>query len=120
MIVLLFVGSVATIKLVELIAELQKQEPERLIVRVVSTKSALHFFDPSELTCPCYTDIDEWSLWNNRGDPVLHIELRRWADCFLIAPLGTELYFVSSGIVGKPQRFAEEREHVRLCARFRN
>lgn len=30
---------------------------------------------------------DEWSLWNERGDPVLHIELRRWADVFVISPL---------------------------------
>ncbi|XP_033940479.1 phosphopantothenoylcysteine decarboxylase isoform X2 [Gymnodraco acuticeps] len=26
-------------------------------------------------------------LWTQRSDPVLHIELRRWADLFVIAPL---------------------------------
>ena len=26
-------------------------------------------------------------MWKGRGDPVLHIELRRWADVFVIAPL---------------------------------
>lgn len=26
-------------------------------------------------------------LWNGRSDPVLHIELRRWADLMLVAPL---------------------------------
>ena len=26
-------------------------------------------------------------MWSGRGDPVLHIELRRWADLLLIAPL---------------------------------
>lgn len=32
-------------------------------------------------------DDDEWSCWNKREDPVLHIELRKWADVFLVAPL---------------------------------
>lgn len=34
-----------------------------------------------------YSDKDEWAAWSNRGDPVLHIELAKWADIFLIAPL---------------------------------
>ncbi|KAJ1963379.1 hypothetical protein IWQ62_003238, partial [Dispira parvispora] len=34
-----------------------------------------------------YTDKEEWDLWNQKGDPVLHIELRKWADVFVIAPL---------------------------------
>ena len=25
--------------------------------------------------------------WQKRGDPVLHIELRKWADVMVIAPL---------------------------------
>jgi phosphopantothenoylcysteine decarboxylase len=29
----------------------------------------------------------EWSEWNQLGDPVLHIDLRNWADLLLIAPL---------------------------------
>ncbi|XP_018019346.1 uncharacterized protein LOC108675828 [Hyalella azteca] len=29
----------------------------------------------------------EWRAWKGRGDPVLHIQLRRWADVFVIAPL---------------------------------
>lgn len=33
------------------------------------------------------SDKDEWEMWSRRGDPVLHIELRRWADLLLIAPL---------------------------------
>ena len=32
-------------------------------------------------------DKGEWTSWNNRGDPVKHIELRNWADVLLIAPL---------------------------------
>lgn len=34
-----------------------------------------------------YTDEDEWSSWSKIGDNVLHIELRKWADAMLIAPL---------------------------------
>ncbi len=34
-----------------------------------------------------FTDEDEWSSWSKRNDPVLHIELRKWADLLLIAPL---------------------------------
>ena len=30
---------------------------------------------------------DEWKTWNRLGDPVEHIDLRNWADLFLIAPL---------------------------------
>ena len=31
--------------------------------------------------------VDEWNAWNRLGDPVLHIELRDWADVLLLAPL---------------------------------
>lgn len=34
-----------------------------------------------------YTDQDEWASWKSLKDPVLHIELRKWADVFVIAPL---------------------------------
>lgn len=33
-----------------------------------------------------WTDVDEWSSFHTIGDPILHIELRRWADLVLIAP----------------------------------
>ncbi|KAE8253989.1 hypothetical protein A4X13_0g3585 [Tilletia indica] len=33
-----------------------------------------------------WRDVDEWSSWKKVGDPVLHIELRRWADVVLLAP----------------------------------
>lgn len=58
-------------------------------VTAVTTKSALHFID--KVTIPkdviLYTDEDEWSSWRKIGDSVLHIELRRWADIMVIAPL---------------------------------
>lgn len=34
-----------------------------------------------------YLDRDEWLVPWTRGAPILHIELRRWADLMLIAPL---------------------------------
>lgn len=32
-------------------------------------------------------DDQEWHAWKQVGDPVMHIELRRWADCMVVAPL---------------------------------
>lgn len=38
-------------------------------------------------------------MWTKRCDPVLHIELRRWADLFVIAPLDANtLGKIASGI----------------------
>ena len=41
---------------------------------------------PNSLHC-CSGDEEEWREWKVVGDPVMHIELRRWADCLVIAPL---------------------------------
>ncbi|XP_063760703.1 phosphopantothenoylcysteine decarboxylase isoform X1 [Eleginops maclovinus] len=56
-------------------------------VRVVTTEHAKHFYNPAEVPVKIYDDKDEWELWTQRSDPVLHIELRRWADLLVIAPL---------------------------------
>ena len=68
-------------------------------VRVVATDAALYFFDPAELGAsplddpalppgPVHRDADEWPKGGyHRGDPVLHIELRKWADVLIVAPL---------------------------------
>lgn len=34
-----------------------------------------------------FDDADEWRLWRRKGDPVLHIQLRQWADLLVVAPL---------------------------------
>lgn len=40
-----------------------------------------------------------FQLWSHRSDPVLHIELRRWADLLLVAPLDANtLGKIASGI----------------------
>lgn len=57
-------------------------------VKVVATDAAAYFFDSSKLAVPVARDADEWPGERyQRGDAVLHIELRKWADLFLIAPL---------------------------------
>ena len=56
-------------------------------MKLVATANSLHFFDRTSLSVPVLTDADEFSLWQKRGDPVLHIHLRDWADIVLIAPL---------------------------------
>lgn len=58
-------------------------------MRIIITKHAEHFFQKSEIpkNVHIFTDDDEWSSWSERGDPVLHIELGKWADVFVVAPL---------------------------------
>jgi phosphopantothenoylcysteine decarboxylase len=72
-------------------------------VKVVATAASLYFFDPAELDpLPgppprrnpevVVLDEDEWPgrdagrRWQ-RGEAVLHVELRRWAEALVIAPL---------------------------------
>ncbi|KAF0921345.1 hypothetical protein E2562_003138 [Oryza meyeriana var. granulata] len=78
-------GSVAAIKFESLCLSFS----EWAEVRAVATKASLHFVDrkslPSDIIL--YTDDDEWSTWKKIGDDVLHIELRKWADTMVIAPL---------------------------------
>jgi phosphopantothenoylcysteine decarboxylase len=93
-------GSVAAILTPELYGRL-KQAGHR--VKVVATEAARYFFDPasfdpSDPARPARNpdvvvlDEDEWprraeSERYHRGDQVLHIELRRWAEALVIAPL---------------------------------
>ncbi len=83
-------GSVAAIRAPNLHAALRQAGHQ---VKVVATQAALYFFDPSALGPEgVVRDEDEWPGRSagrryERGDPVLHIELRRWADLLLIAPL---------------------------------
>ena len=47
----------------------------------------IFYFDYFDVAA-AQTDADEeWKGWNKVGDPVLHIELRDWADALVIAPL---------------------------------
>jgi phosphopantothenoylcysteine decarboxylase len=94
-------GSVAAVKTPELYADLRRRGHA---VKVVATAAALYFFDPLDLDPreeqgrrtrnpdAVVLDEDEWpgraeGRRYQRSDPVLHIELRRWADLLLLAPL---------------------------------
>ncbi len=93
-------GSVAAIKTPLLFAELKRSAHA---VKVIATTASLYFFDPAQLDprpglIPrrnpdvVVLDEDEWPGQKageryRRGDAVLHIELRRWADALVIAPL---------------------------------
>ncbi|PFH36450.1 flavoprotein [Besnoitia besnoiti] len=84
-------GSVAAIKTREVVEELHAEGRRRQVeveLKLIATKSAAHFLEgdvrPSDLIL---TDEDDWKSWRKKGDPVLHIELRRWADVLVIAPL---------------------------------
>ncbi|KAL5713672.1 phosphopantothenoylcysteine decarboxylase [Ranunculus cassubicifolius] len=78
-------GSVACIKF----GNLCHSFSEWAEVKAVATKSSLHFIDKLSLpnNLVLYTDDDEWSSWKQIGDTVLHIELSKWADVMVIAPL---------------------------------
>ena len=85
-------GSVATIKLPQLlkaILESKHSVPWNVQLQVILTERAKHFCTSADLpvNVPVYYDEDEWSAWSKRGDPVLHIELAKWADIFVISPL---------------------------------
>lgn len=59
-------------------------------VKVVATDAATYFFDPAPLKAggALVLDSDEWpGARYERGDAVRHIELRNWADVFVVAPL---------------------------------
>ena len=87
-------GSVASIKAGELIMRLAYLAGPRITsLKVVATKAAKHFFNWEELKKDLsspeigfHSDEEEWRDWKKVGDPVLHIELRRWADILVIAP----------------------------------
>ncbi|XP_063782396.1 phosphopantothenoylcysteine decarboxylase isoform X4 [Pseudophryne corroboree] len=90
-------GSVAALKLPLLVSGLLQIPGVQ--VQVVSTERAKHFYNVQDISVPVYSDEDEWKMWNQRSDPVLHIELRRWADLMLLAPLDANtLGKISSGI----------------------
>ena len=115
---LLVTGSVAAIKTFKLQAELLKQLPknendenDKNEVRIVTTESAQHFLGidaqiPEGTTkeevlknSKIFRDQDEWDTYKHRGDPVLHIELRKWADIAVVAPLdANSLAKISHGL----------------------
>jgi len=91
-------GSVASIKILQIVDALSKHPS--ISIRILLTASASNFLASqsheqphlsSLLTYPnvdgIHYDSDEWAEPWKRGDAILHIELRRWADIMVISPL---------------------------------
>ncbi|KAF8120594.1 flavoprotein [Boletus edulis] len=86
-VLLITTGSVASIKAPLIVQELLRYSNVK--VEVVATKQSLAFFNTTDVEqagARLWTDDDEWSGPYTIGDPILHIELRRWADIVLVAP----------------------------------
>ncbi|CAH2048829.1 unnamed protein product, partial [Iphiclides podalirius] len=85
-------GSVAALKIpaiIESLLELNRKQQYIFEISVVVTEHAKHFFESSNLpsSVAFYDDATEWKSWKQRGDPVVHIDLGKWADMIIIAPL---------------------------------
>jgi phosphopantothenoylcysteine decarboxylase len=91
-------GSVATIKLPNISKAISKLP--NVSIRIILTKSAEEFLQGQSSEQPAvdsllhltnvegiHRDQDEWQKPWTRGDKILHIELRRWSNVLLVAPL---------------------------------
>jgi phosphopantothenoylcysteine decarboxylase len=91
-------GSVAAIKIPNILAALA--DHPSLSVRLILTPSATCFLNGQSSEQPTlaslldipnvdglFLDEAEWAVPWKRGNPILHIELRRWAHMLVIAPL---------------------------------
>jgi len=91
-------GSVATIKIPNILHPLSTHP--NLSIRVILTTSASNFLQGQSHEQPhvsslssiknvdgVFLDEEEWKHPWKRGNSILHIELRRWADILVIAPL---------------------------------
>lgn len=102
-------GSVATIKIPNIINALARHD--RIRIRIIFTAAAANFLQGQSDEQPSIEDIealpnvdgiyfdeDEWREPWVRGNKILHIELRRWADMMVIAPLSAnELAKITQG-----------------------
>ncbi|CAE6366995.1 hypothetical protein BN14_06091 [Rhizoctonia solani AG-1 IB] len=99
-VLLIATGSVATIKAPLIIQKLLTYD--RVEVEVVATGAALNFINTDQIEAAgsrIWTDSVDWSAWKKVGDPILHIELRRWADVVLVAPCSANtLAKIASGL----------------------
>ena len=103
-------GSVATIKIPNIIKGLANTSD--IAIRVVLTRAAAEFLRGQAQEQPTVEDIsaypnvegihfdeDEWTPSWTRGAPILHIELRRWSNLLVIAPLSANtLAKIASGL----------------------
>ena len=80
--------------------------PNKIAIQLILTRSSENFLLQESLNVlenvkgvRVWRDADEWTTWKTRLDPVLHIELRRWADILVVCPLtANTLSKISLGI----------------------
>ena len=89
-------GSVAAKLTPGLIRELQCN---LFAIKVIATESSLFFWHTSDVEVPVFRNKDEWPSRYIPKSPILHIELRNWADILIIAPLSANtLAKIANGI----------------------
>ncbi|XBW36746.1 hypothetical protein QEN19_002323 [Hanseniaspora menglaensis] len=98
-------GSVASIKIPLIVNKLFKYyTPEQCSIQVILTNSSMKFIKGLKISplVRIWTDEDLNYLSQQPyklGDPILQVELRRWADIFVVAPLSANtLAKISNGI----------------------
>ncbi|SBS97413.1 phosphopantothenoylcysteine decarboxylase, putative [Plasmodium malariae] len=111
-------GSIAAIKINEIVEKLKEKcelmnipiEIKYVATRIAFDKFLKNFKEKILL------DEDEW-IWNERGDEILHIELRKWADVFVICPLDANtLAYISNGAC--PNLLSSHNEEADQCNFF--
>lgn len=85
-------GSVATIKIPLIISKLRQIFGKYAVIQLIVTASSQHFLNTVKIPAgiKVWQDSDEWSSRRGAGSEAsqqLHVQLRRWADILLIAPL---------------------------------
>jgi len=91
-------GSVATIKVPELVNIINNAGHD---VKLVATQPSLYFLPKDDgWIDKIYTDNDEWpNEVYTRDDDVMHIYFRKWADVLVIAPISANtLAKIANGI----------------------
>lgn len=78
-------GSVAATLVPKIVGKLLKEGHK---VKVIASKPSLYFFKEKDVETELLKDKHEWpSIRYKKDDPVIHINLRDWADMLIIAPL---------------------------------
>ncbi len=89
-------SSIAAYRMPNIVSMFRKKD---VAVKTIITERAKSFVAPQALSVmsqnPCFSDEDEWNFKDN----VLHIELAKWCDAMLIAPLtANTLAKISNGL----------------------
>lgn len=94
-------GSVATIKIAEVIDKLYKVfGRDKVSIQLVITKFSECFLKGLKIPqdVKIWRDEDQWFGYHS-NDPILHAELRKWADIFIVAPISANtLSKIANGI----------------------